>query len=447
MNSHDKLEAICIDAWKNGIHFKVVDHYNPPNNVPDLERIAGISSHHNTIIMGNFNSHSTRWGYSNTSGTGKAVEKLLDNSALIRIPSRPTLLSYGCHSRTPHTDLNSCKPVTQNFKKVRLDGYSQLSDEYATGDLINDNPDKSYELFFKGILREDKESIPSGQVKKHLSFWNECLDLLKSERNAARCRAENSHNIANCILLRKAQAKLKRAIILSKTFRSFAANLDFRKYDPRANRFVSYLNNEKSSQHSEPIPANGKLLTIRTEIATALSKNYAAISRLYISARDRKAIYDKGPAPSPTEQDSPLLNKDFSYDELLFATNALKKGKFAGPDRVFLELIINLGSKVLRTFLKHINLTWKTRVPHQGRKAEVISLLKKGKPTNNLDSCRSISLISVCCKVAEKMVECKLREFLESKCTISDCQAGFRRHRSSMDKFMKLTQAVKYGFC
>ncbi|GFY58596.1 hypothetical protein TNIN_17241 [Trichonephila inaurata madagascariensis] len=84
--------------------------------------------------------------------------------------------------------------------------------------------------------------------------------------------------------------------------------------------------------------ANGKLLTSPTEVATALSKNYAAISRLHITTKDRKSIYDKGPAPSPTEQSSLLLNKDFSYQELLVATSSMKKGKYAGPDGVLPEL-------------------------------------------------------------------------------------------------------------
>ncbi|GFS40314.1 hypothetical protein TNIN_344581 [Trichonephila inaurata madagascariensis] len=88
-------------------------------------------------------------------------------------------------------------------------------------------------------------------------------------------------------------------------------------------------------------------------------------------------------------------------------------------------MIIKLGSLALRAFPKVINLAWKTRVLYQWRKAEVISLLKKGKPANNLDGYRPISLTSVCCKVAEKMVECRLWEFLESIGAISDCQAGF----------------------
>ncbi|GFR18988.1 putative RNA-directed DNA polymerase from transposon BS [Trichonephila clavata] len=44
------------------------------------------------------------------------------------------------------------------------------------------------------------------------------------------------------------------------------------------------------------------------------------------------------------------------------------------------------------------------------------------------------------------MVECRLREFLESKGAIRDCQTGFRRYRSTMDRVIKLTQAVNDGF-
>ncbi|GFX74266.1 hypothetical protein TNCV_838201 [Trichonephila clavipes] len=68
----------------------------------------------------------------------------------------------------------------------------------------------------------------------------------------------------------------------------------------------------------------------------------------------------------------------------------MKKGKSAGPDRALPELIPNLGSLTLRTFLELSNLTWKTRVPHQWRNAEVILLLK-----NCLDSYSHISLVKL----------------------------------------------------
>ncbi|GFR10932.1 hypothetical protein TNCT_230781 [Trichonephila clavata] len=119
MNIHGKLEAIYIDAWKNGIHFKVVGLHNPPNNVLDLERIAVISGHHNTVIVGDFNALSIRWGYPNTSATGKAVEEHLDKSAIIRISARLTFLSYGGHSNTPDlalTHVNLSHMITLSLR-------------------------------------------------------------------------------------------------------------------------------------------------------------------------------------------------------------------------------------------------------------------------------------------------------------------------------------------
>lgn len=124
-----------------------------------------------------------------------------------------------------------CKLARWNFKKTQCNKYSQLSDYYVNEDLVNDNPDVYTDLFVTGILRATKESIPRGQVKKHLPFWNESLDTLKAEGNTARFRAKNSHNITDCILLRQAQAKLRCAVILSKrsAYRSFTAYLDFRR--------------------------------------------------------------------------------------------------------------------------------------------------------------------------------------------------------------------------
>ncbi|GFT84990.1 hypothetical protein TNCV_2507851 [Trichonephila clavipes] len=41
------------------------------------------------------------------------------------------------------------------------------------------------------------------------------------------------------------------------------------------------------------------------------------------------------------------------------------------------------------------------------------------------------------------MIECRLREFLESNGAIGDCPAGFRRYRSTVDQVVKLTQTIK----
>ncbi|GFQ87845.1 hypothetical protein TNCT_554001 [Trichonephila clavata] len=137
---------------------------------------------------------------------------------------------------------------------------------------------------------------------------------------------------------------------------------NFRKDGPKAHWFLSRLN-KKSSQHCEPITENGKLQYSPTELTTNLIKNYAAIIRPYISSKDRKQTYEKSPTSRPNG--SFLLKNDFSYGELPLAASSMKKGKSAGHDEVLAELILHLVSLALRTFLNLINLTLKTRVPHQ----------------------------------------------------------------------------------
>lgn len=58
MNDADKLRLVKTDIWRNDHHFKVNGCYNPPNNDPDFCQIFIASR---TIVMGDFNAHSSIW--------------------------------------------------------------------------------------------------------------------------------------------------------------------------------------------------------------------------------------------------------------------------------------------------------------------------------------------------------------------------------------------------
>ncbi|GFS98442.1 hypothetical protein TNCV_3478371 [Trichonephila clavipes] len=225
-----------------------------------------------------------------TTTTTKGVNDETCSPGLLgQIPSRPKFLSYGGHCSTPYLELthvNLYLRSTLSLKYPLMEVVTTLCTYKSITKVLNPNHKSSLAgiSFQEGSIGQSlcavKERIPREKGKKHLPFSKEFLDLLKSERNAVRCRAKNTYNIADCIILRKAQAQLKTSIILSKitTYRSFAANLDFRQDGPRAYSFISHLNSEKASQHWEPIRINQKLLTSPTEVATAFSKNYAAIT-------------------------------------------------------------------------------------------------------------------------------------------------------------------------
>jgi hypothetical protein len=141
-----------------------------------------------------------------------------------------------------------------------------------------------------------------------------------------------------------------------------------------------------------------------------------------------------------------LMNDDFKMEELKATLVTLKARKYAGPDSIFPEFLLNMGHEAGKTFLKLANVTWKKGLPDQWRKSEVIPILKKGKPPTAAESYRPVSLTSVCCKLMARMVVERLRNHLENEGHIKEEQAGFRKYRSTMDQVTKFTQAVKDGF-
>ena len=65
--------------------------------------------------------------------------------------------------------------------------------------------------------------------------------------------------------------------------------------------------------------------------------------------------------------------------------------------------------------------------------AVVVPILKKGKKASDLASYRPISLTSTISKTMERMVNGRLYHYMEDSGLLDENQAGFRRHRSTVD--------------
>ncbi|VVC38482.1 Reverse transcriptase domain [Cinara cedri] len=73
-------------------------------------------------------------------------------------------------------------------------------------------------------------------------------------------------------------------------------------------------------------------------------------------------------------------------------------------------------------------------VPVQWKKAQVIMLLKPGKPSERVTSYRFISLLSSLSKLFEKLLLIRLKPLIEEKKLIPDHQFGFRNKHSTIDQ-------------
>ena len=129
--------------------------------------------------------------------------------------------------------------------------------------------------------------------------------------------------------------------------------------------------------------------------------------------------------------------------ELRQAIYSLKNGKTPGPDNIMAEFLKHLGKQALALTLHIFNQIWNSNIPSEWKKATVIPILKTGKPVNLLSSYRPISLTSVIGKTMERMINNRLSFFLENNNSICTDQAGFRKHHSTNQQILRLSQDVK----
>lgn len=87
---------------------------------------------------------------------------------------------------------------------------------------------------------------------------------------------------------------------------------------------------------------------------------------------------------------------------------------------------------------------WTLRfLPAEWKHAVVVPIHKAGKNPSLPLSYRPISLTSTLCKITEKMVNNRLRWFLETNQLVNVNQCGFRKNRCTTDQLIKLENEIK----
>jgi hypothetical protein len=85
-------------------------------------------------------------------------------------------------------------------------------------------------------------------------------------------------------------------------------------------------------------------------------------------------------------------------------------------------------------------------VPKIWKISKIIMIPKKDKPRDLISSYRPISLLNTIGKWCEKIVNEKLQNWAEINKILPETQAGFRKHRSTQDQILRLTNDVLHGF-
>ena len=142
------------------------------------------------------------------------------------------------------------------------------------------------------------------------------------------------------------------------------------------------------------------------------------------------------------------LVADVDSDTLIKLVKFLKRGKAPGPDNIHNE-VLRLGTTtslfhhLARLFTSSIQIGY---IPTAWKLATLRMLLKPDKLPSLTTGYRPISLISSIMKLFERVIEQKLRSYLEDIGFINKYQSGFRQNKSTDDHLFRLSQSVMESF-
>ena len=141
------------------------------------------------------------------------------------------------------------------------------------------------------------------------------------------------------------------------------------------------------------------------------------------------------------------MSAAFNIEELKSALRKLKSKKAPGSDGIHNDMLKHLGPSAQLFLLQIINQSWtQGKVPTQWKEAEIIPILKGGKPKEDPHSYRPISLVSCTGKVMERMINERLMYYLESNNIITNTQSGYRKYRNTEDQLAYLSQSIENAF-
>ena len=459
--SANKMEILKVETR----HLNIMSVYKPPPTPFQWPENARQSRNKATVVLGDFNSHNTLWGYAKNNEDGEAVEAWATDQDLSLLHNakdphtlyhrawkkgyNPDLVftsarHFSCFSRTvcspiPKSDHRpiaiTVGPVLQplesnnlprfNFRKAKwADFTSELENEIEK---IDPNP-KNYEKFQKVVWGVAKRNIPRGCRKQYIP----CLSEEGKKLHDDYTKAFNEDPFAeNTVELGET---LTRSMAIERTerWKELINNTDMTLNSKKAWKTISKLNTEKKT--------NPRVAAVTpNQVAHQLILNGKPQHKERGRRKEMKREMDN------TMRDCDDSFEPFTLEELQEAIKLLKPGKAAGLDGITTEMIQHFGGKTMAWILSMINKCADTcTIPTPWRKAKVVALLKPGKDPTNKKSYRPISLLSILYKVYERMILARIFPIVEEQLTPD--QAGFRPGKSCCDQLLNLTQYIEDGF-
>ena len=279
-------------------------------------------------------------------------------------------------------------------------------------------------------FRHQRNVSQKVREKDYKPYCNEDLNNKHNELTKARNLADVAPSIENNTTLKQTNAKFikTRNGARRSSWMEKSASLNMETDSNKLWRLTKQLNDEEN-RHAKITLLQDRKMVNGKQAANIFADTYKEASNIPVEPHKHKYVRTEQRNITESDDVSTVMNSPLSYEELTSALSNLKLKKSPGPDAITNEMIVNLGQPALHKLLDIFNTTWQEgTLPQIWREATIIPIHKKGKAKTEASSYRPIILTSCIVKVLERIINARLKWFLESEKLHASEQAGFREH-------------------
>lgn len=476
----DFLQATIIQVKKLPAPINVSAIYCPPRHNFTKQMLQPFfdSMGQKFIIGGDFNAKHTHWGSRLTTTKGRELYKvLIDNNYNFLSTGSPTYWPTDQNKIPDLLDLFITKGLGTSYMNI-ISNYDIMSDhspiiatisstiiyKEPTATLSNkktnwdlfqhhieqhlninislkttDEIEQATNLFITTIQSAGWRSTPQPTNSKINSpnIPYEIMEIVKEKRRA-RARWQRTHNIEDKRKFNQLNNKLRNKLkqTRNETFQEYIKTLST--HDQSIWKVTKSTKRPKT--HIPPLrDQGGNWLRSNKEKADAFAHHLAEVFKPN-SNEINQEVEDE--LQTPLQMALPI--QKFTIAEIENEIKMLNNKKSPGQDLItpiILKQLPEQGIKFLRNLFNGIlRLTY---WPLQLKFAQIILIPKPGKPPNDIQSYRPISLLSVISKLLEKLLLRRINENSLQDEWLPNHQFGFRHYHSTIQQCHRITNSIQ----
>ena len=384
--------------------------YKPPNDPFELPALRHRNLPH--IVIEDFNSHSTTWGYTSTDNEGEQWEDSC-GFTLIHDAKLPKSFNSARWKKVYNQDLIFASDSIANMcKKSVMDPISHTQHRpicVSVQPVVVPQPTPFRRRF---NLRKVDWNGYSTELDNHI----EDVEPIPSNYNRF---IEN---------VRVAEDIYQEDVELIKIWEEVITSTNMTHNSQKAWKTINELSNDTTTSNPPCL----------------VTANQAA-HQLLVNGRGTMPSKPKRPVLPPATEGDTSKVYPFSEGEYNKGVAALKNNEATGRDDILVEQLKHLGPKAHKWLLTILNICFMdNKIPTVWRQSKIIAILKPGKDSSIPKNYRPISLLCHTYKLYERMVLNRIAPAIEQH--LIKEQAGFRSGKSCTSQLLNLTQHIEDGY-